>query len=71
MSTQPPYSIFTREMEREVFPVCRAHGFGAIVWSPLEGGWLAGRYRKGKPVPEDSRAKNQTEFGAFVRGSST
>jgi aryl-alcohol dehydrogenase-like predicted oxidoreductase len=66
ISTQPPYSIFTREMEREVFPVCRAHGFGAIVWSPLEGGWLAGRYRKGRPVPEDSRAKNQTEFGAFV-----
>jgi aryl-alcohol dehydrogenase-like predicted oxidoreductase len=66
VSTQPPYSIFTREMEREVFPVCRAHGFGAIVWSPLEGGWLAGRYRKGAPVPDDSRAKNQTEFGAFV-----
>jgi aryl-alcohol dehydrogenase-like predicted oxidoreductase len=66
VSTQPPYSILTREMEREVFPVCRAHGFGAIVWSPLEGGWLAGRYRKGKPVPEDSRARNQTEFGAFV-----
>jgi aryl-alcohol dehydrogenase-like predicted oxidoreductase len=66
VSTQPPYSILTREMEREVFPVCRAHGFGAIVWSPLEGGWLAGRYRKGAPVPEDSRAKNPTEFGAFV-----
>ena len=66
ISTQPPYSIFTREMEREVFPVCRAHGFGAIVWSPLEGGWLSGRYRKGQPIPDDSRARNQTEFGAFV-----
>jgi aryl-alcohol dehydrogenase-like predicted oxidoreductase len=66
VSTQPPYSIFTREMERDVFPVCRAHGFGAIVWSPLDGGWLAGRYRKGHPIPDDSRARNQTEFGAFV-----
>ena len=66
VSTQPPYSIFVREMEREVFPVCRAHGFGAIVWSPLDGGWLAGRYRMGYPVPEDSRARNLTEFGAFV-----
>jgi aryl-alcohol dehydrogenase-like predicted oxidoreductase len=66
VSTQPPYSILIREMEREVFPVCRQHGFGAIVWSPLEGGWLAGRYRKGQPIPEDSRAKNPTEFGAFV-----
>jgi aryl-alcohol dehydrogenase-like predicted oxidoreductase len=66
VSTQPPYSIFTREAEREIFPVCQAHGFGAIVWSPLEGGWLGGRYRKGKPVPDDSRARNQSEFGAFV-----
>ncbi|HEV7735712.1 MAG TPA: aldo/keto reductase [Candidatus Binatia bacterium] len=66
VSTQPPYSIFTREAEREIFPVCRAHGFGAIVWSPIEGGWLSGRYRKGQPPPDDSRARNQTEFGAFV-----
>jgi aryl-alcohol dehydrogenase-like predicted oxidoreductase len=66
VSTQPPYSILTREAEREIFPVCEAHGFGAIVWSPLEGGWLAGRYRRGRPVPEDSRARNPTEFGAFV-----
>ena len=28
-----------------IFPVCERFGFGAIVWSPLEGGWLAGRYR--------------------------
>jgi aryl-alcohol dehydrogenase-like predicted oxidoreductase len=66
VSTQPPYSILTREAEREIFPVCLAHGFGAIVWSPLEGGWLGGRYRVGRPVPEDSRARNQSEFGAFV-----
>jgi aryl-alcohol dehydrogenase-like predicted oxidoreductase len=66
VSTQPPYSILTREAEREIFPVCLAHGFGAIVWSPLEGGWLGGRYRQHKPVPEDSRARNQSEFGAFV-----
>jgi aryl-alcohol dehydrogenase-like predicted oxidoreductase len=66
VATQPPYSIFTREAEREIFRVCRAHGFGAIVWSPIEGGWLSGRYRKGRPVPEESRATNDTEFGAFV-----
>jgi aryl-alcohol dehydrogenase-like predicted oxidoreductase len=66
ISTQPPYSILTREAEREIFPVCLAHGFGALVWSPLDGGWLAGRYRKGQPLPDDSRATNQTEFGAFV-----
>ena len=67
ISTQPPYSIFSRDVERDVFPVCERFGIGAIVWSPLEGGWLAGRYRKGQPAPPDSRAANETEFGLFVR----
>ena len=67
ISTQPPYSIFSRDVERDVFPVCERFGFGAIVWSPLEGGWLAGRYRQGQPPPPDSRATNETEFGMFVR----
>ena len=48
VSTQPPYSILARDVERDVFPVCERFGFGSIVWSPLEGGWLAGRYRKGQ-----------------------
>ena len=65
--TQPPYSIFSRDVERDVFPVCQRFGIGAIVWSPLEGGWLAGRYRTGQPAPADSRASNETEFGMFVR----
>lgn len=67
ISTQPPYSIFSRDVERDIFPVCERFGFGAIVWSPLEGGWLGGRYRRGKEVPRDSRAANETEFGMFVR----
>ena len=67
VSTQPPYSIFSREVEHDIFPVCERFGFGAIVWSPLEGGWLSGRYRRGKEVPSDSRAANETEFGMFVR----
>jgi len=67
ISTQPPYSIFSRDAERDVFPVCERFGFGAIVWSPLEGGWLGGRYRRGQPPPPDSRAANETEFGMFVR----
>jgi aryl-alcohol dehydrogenase-like predicted oxidoreductase len=65
--TQPPYSILSRDVERDVFPVCERFGIGAIVWSPLEGGWLAGRYRQGQPAPPDSRAANETEFGMFVR----
>ena len=71
ISTQPPYSIFAREVEREIFPVCERFEFGSIVWSPLEGGWLAGRYRKGQAPPPDSRAANETEFGMFVRENFT
>lgn len=44
---QPPYSILARGIEREVLPVCRQYGLGVLSWSPLQGGWLSGRYRKG------------------------
>src|SRR4030095_10734975 len=67
ISTQTPYSIFSRDVEREIFPVCERFGFGAIVWSPLEGGWLAGRYRKGQPPPPDLPAPNDNQFGMVLR----
>src|SRR5262249_15340180 len=44
---QPPYSILVREIERSVLPACRRYGMGVIPWSPLAGGYLTGRYRKG------------------------
>jgi aryl-alcohol dehydrogenase-like predicted oxidoreductase len=43
---QPPYSIFTRGIERDVLPVIERYGMGAMVWSPMAGGWLSGRYRR-------------------------
>src|SRR5256714_4916041 len=52
---QPPYSIFVRTIERELLPVAQRYGMGVIVWSPLAGGWLAGRYRRGQEAPSDSR----------------
>lgn len=58
---QPPYSIFVRGAERDVFPTCLRYGMGAIVWSPLNGGWLTGKYAKG--VTEGSR------FGRLNRGT--
>src|SRR5207248_3362558 len=44
---QPPYSLLVRGIEADVLPTCLALGLGAIVWSPLAGGWLSGRWRKG------------------------
>lgn len=55
-SEQPPYSIFTRGIETAVLPTCRRYGVGTLVWSPLNGGWLAGRYTRGAPPPAESRA---------------
>src|SRR5947209_9488070 len=52
---QPPYSIFVRHIENDVLPVAQRYGMGVIVWSPLAGGWLAGKYRRGQAAPEGSR----------------
>jgi aryl-alcohol dehydrogenase-like predicted oxidoreductase len=52
---QPPYSLLTRAVEADVLPVCEEHGMGVIPWSPLAGGWLSGKYRKGGDSPASSR----------------
>jgi len=44
---QPPYSILARRIEADVLPTCLEHGIGVIPWSPLAGGWLSGKWRKG------------------------
>jgi aryl-alcohol dehydrogenase-like predicted oxidoreductase len=63
---QPPYSIFCRDVERDVLPVAQRFGMGVIVWSPLAGGWLAGRYRRGEDLPDDSRAARVRQFNPRV-----
>jgi aryl-alcohol dehydrogenase-like predicted oxidoreductase len=63
---QPPYSIFVRSAELDVLPVCRSYGMGVIVWSPLAGGWLGGRYRRGTEAPEDSRAVRYAQRGSPI-----
>jgi aryl-alcohol dehydrogenase (NADP+) len=59
---QPPYSLFARGIERDVLPTCARYGMGAIVWSPLNGGWLTGKYTADS-APSDSR------FSRLGRGS--
>jgi len=44
---QPPYSILARGIEADVLPTCQELALGVIAWSPLAGGWLSGRWRKG------------------------
>jgi aryl-alcohol dehydrogenase-like predicted oxidoreductase len=54
---QPPYSLLVRGVEADVLPVCREYGMGVIVWGPLGGGWLSGRWRKGAEPPQSTRAE--------------
>ena len=57
VTEQPPYSILVRGIEADVLPVAERYGMGVLSWSPLAGGWLTGRYRKGRPAPTSSRAE--------------
>ena len=47
---QPPYSILSRGIEREVLPIAQRYGMGILVWGPLGQGMLTGRVRKGQPT---------------------
>lgn len=55
VSEQPPYNIMCRCIEKDILPFCRKHDFAVIPWSPLAGGWLTGKYRKGQELPDDCR----------------
>jgi aryl-alcohol dehydrogenase-like predicted oxidoreductase len=59
VTEQPPYSILTRGIENEVLPTCLKHGLGVIPWSPLQGGWLSGRYRKDAEIAGPASAARQ------------
>jgi aryl-alcohol dehydrogenase-like predicted oxidoreductase len=58
---QPPYSILTRSIEREVLPVAQQYGMGILVWGPLGQGMLTGRVRQGQDT-DVIRAKFNTVF---------
>jgi aryl-alcohol dehydrogenase-like predicted oxidoreductase len=63
---QPPYSLLTRAIEYDVLPACLRHGMGVMAYSPLAGGWLSGRYRKGQDVSgPGSSARVQRFPGAY------
>jgi aryl-alcohol dehydrogenase-like predicted oxidoreductase len=55
VSEQPPYNLLDRRIERELIPVAQTFGLALIPWSPLGGGLLSGKYKRGQALPEDSR----------------
>jgi aryl-alcohol dehydrogenase-like predicted oxidoreductase len=63
---QPPYSLLTRAVEYDVLPTCLRHGMGVLTYSPLAGGWLSGRYRKGQEISGPGSVARQRRFpGAY------
>jgi 1-deoxyxylulose-5-phosphate synthase len=61
-SVQPAYSPADRRIEGELVPCCLAEGVGLIVYFPLAGGVLTGKYKPGSPPPQGSRALTQPQF---------
>ena len=61
VSLQAIYSLISRDVEYELTPLPEDHGLGLTPWSPLGGGFLTGKYRKDKPMPEDSRRTREEE----------
>jgi aryl-alcohol dehydrogenase-like predicted oxidoreductase len=55
VTLQALYSLLARELENEMVPLCLDQGLGILVWSPLFGGFLSGKYRRGKPQPKGTR----------------
>lgn len=58
---QNSYSLLDRSAEREILPLCSQHGLGFTPFSPLAGGWLTGKYRRGEPLPAGSRMTQRPE----------
>jgi len=50
--------MLKRDVEREVLPYCRAHHVGLVPYYPLAGGFLTGKYEKGRPPPPGSRGES-------------
>ena len=62
VTEQPPYSILVRGIEEDVLPTVQRYGMGTLVYSPLSGGWLTGRWRKGAPGTPTSAARPGARF---------
>jgi aryl-alcohol dehydrogenase-like predicted oxidoreductase len=67
VSLQPQYSLVTRDIERELLPLCRAEGLAVLPWSPLGGGLLTGKYRRGEEPPAETRAGDRTPSAVLMR----
>jgi len=59
---QPQYSLVVRDIEEEIVPACELKGLGMVVWSPLAGGYLSGKYRPGQASLQGARSAEGWAF---------
>jgi aryl-alcohol dehydrogenase-like predicted oxidoreductase len=59
------YSLLFREAEYELVPIAIAEGVGILVWSPLAGGFLSGKFRRGEAAAQGTRFAAQGDQGRF------
>ena len=55
ITLQAYYSLISRDLENELMPLCLDQKLGILPWSPLGGGFLTGKYRRGKERPNNAR----------------
>ena len=68
---QNAFSLLEQGDRETVFPLCHEHGLGYTPYSPLAGGWLTGKYRRGEPPPPGSRMTVRPEGAEGYRTEAT
>ncbi len=59
---QPQYNLVVRDIEQELVPLCQYKGLGVVVWSPLAGGFLTGKYKPGERTQTGTRSEESWAY---------
>jgi aryl-alcohol dehydrogenase-like predicted oxidoreductase len=69
VAVQPEYNLMTREIEGSLLPYCEEHDVGVLAYSPLAGGFLTGKYKRGEASPPPgTRGSANSWFWDRVQG---
>jgi aryl-alcohol dehydrogenase-like predicted oxidoreductase len=68
VTLQPQYNLLVRDIEHEIVPACLDAGMGLLPWSPLAGGWLAGKYKRDTPPTGATRLGENPKRGMEAYG---
>lgn len=68
---QPLYNLLDRSVEWDLVPVCENEGIGIIPWSPLRGGWLSGKYKRGMTAPVENTRVDEAQKRGWSESWST